>query len=227
MTDLQSFLLQWNHLQSRNICLFWLFNYLYYYYYILFQMKMYIFIILFVVFLKENKWKVLQTEVKPLRWIKFSCNCQLKDVLSSIIHFLIFCTNELLHHKSNHQIKYERSAHLNSDMKTFNQSNTERTNWGVLCIDSLLSQGPNVLKTMHSGTSLDSGWKHEWLLMWCCSVIGWQDEYRAERELTEEDVKNAVSIHHCLAMRAADYSKRPNVFYLRTADWRVFLFQAP
>lgn len=54
-----------------------------------------------------------------------------------------------------------------------------------------------------------------------------QDEYRAERELTEDDVKNAVSIHHSLAMRAADYSKRPNVFYLRTADWRVFLFQAP
>lgn len=60
-----------------------------------------------------------------------------------------------------------------------------------------------------------------------CSVIGQQDEYRTERELTEEDVKNAVSVHHSLAMRAADYSKRPNVFYLRTADWRVFLFQAP
>lgn len=64
-------------------------------------------------------------------------------------------------------------------------------------------------------------------LMHRCSVIGSQDEYRAERELTEEDVKNAVSVHHSLAMRAADYSKRPNVFYLRTADWRVFLFQAP
>lgn len=58
-------------------------------------------------------------------------------------------------------------------------------------------------------------------------MIGCQDEYRAERELTEEDVKNSVSVHHSLAMRAADYSKRPNVFYLRTADWRVFLFQAP
>lgn len=64
-------------------------------------------------------------------------------------------------------------------------------------------------------------------LLHCCSVIGWQDEYRAERELTEDDVKNAISVHHSLAMRAADYSKRPNVFYLRTADWRVFLFQAP
>ncbi|CAL8258943.1 unnamed protein product [Lota lota] len=43
----------------------------------------------------------------------------------------------------------------------------------------------------------------------------------------EDDVKNAVSVHHSLAMRAADYSKRDNVFYLRTADWRVFLLQAP
>lgn len=60
----------------------------------------------------------------------------------------------------------------------------------------------------------------------CCSLIG-QDEYRSERELTEEDLKNSVSIHHSLAMRAVDYSKRPNVFYLRTADWRVFLLQAP
>lgn len=54
-----------------------------------------------------------------------------------------------------------------------------------------------------------------------------QEELRSGQELTQEDLKNAVSIHHSLAMRAADYSKRANVFYLRTADWRVFLFQAP
>ncbi|KAL4612934.1 PH and SEC7 domain-containing protein 1-like isoform X1 [Arapaima gigas] len=52
-------------------------------------------------------------------------------------------------------------------------------------------------------------------------------EYQPEKQLSEDDLKNAVSIHHSLAMRAADYSKRPNVFYLRTADWRVYLFQAP
>lgn len=54
-----------------------------------------------------------------------------------------------------------------------------------------------------------------------------KEEYRSGQELTQDDLKNAVSIHHSLAMRAADYSKRANVFYLRTADWRVFLFQAP
>ncbi|MGH0120873.1 UNVERIFIED_CONTAM: hypothetical protein FKN15_024354 [Acipenser sinensis] len=51
-------------------------------------------------------------------------------------------------------------------------------------------------------------------------------EYRPDKQLSDEDLKNAVSIHHSLAMKAADYSKRPHVFYLRTADWRVFLFQA-
>ncbi|KAM4599458.1 PH and SEC7 domain-containing protein 1 [Fundulus diaphanus] len=70
------------------------------------------------------------------------------------------------------------------------------------------------------------GWKTFYALLKGLVLYLQKDEYRAERELTEEDVKNAVSIHHSLAMRAADYSKRPNVFYLRTADWRVFLFQA-
>ncbi|GLD56029.1 PH and SEC7 domain-containing protein 1 isoform X1 [Lates japonicus] len=71
------------------------------------------------------------------------------------------------------------------------------------------------------------GWKSFYAMLKGLVLYLQKDEYRAERELTEEDVKNAVSIHHSLAMRAADYSKRPNVFYLRTADWRVFLFQAP
>ncbi|XP_031434946.1 PH and SEC7 domain-containing protein 1 isoform X2 [Clupea harengus] len=52
-------------------------------------------------------------------------------------------------------------------------------------------------------------------------------DYQPNKQLTDEDLKNAVSLHHALAMKAADYSKRPHVFYLRTADWRVFLFQAP
>ncbi|XP_029466553.1 PH and SEC7 domain-containing protein 1 [Rhinatrema bivittatum] len=53
-----------------------------------------------------------------------------------------------------------------------------------------------------------------------------KEEYKPGKSLSEEDLKNAISIHHSLATRASDYNKRPNVFYLRTADWRVFLFQA-
>uniref|UniRef100_A0A8C6XV29 Pleckstrin and Sec7 domain containing n=1 Tax=Naja naja TaxID=35670 RepID=A0A8C6XV29_NAJNA len=53
-----------------------------------------------------------------------------------------------------------------------------------------------------------------------------KEEYKPGQSLAEEDLKNAISIHHSLATQASDYNKRPNVFYLRTADWRVFLFQA-
>ncbi|XP_008843867.1 PH and SEC7 domain-containing protein 1 isoform X2 [Nannospalax galili] len=54
-----------------------------------------------------------------------------------------------------------------------------------------------------------------------------KEEYQPGKALSEAELKNAISIHHALATRANDYSKRPHVFYLRTADWRVFLFQAP
>ncbi|XP_055009391.1 PH and SEC7 domain-containing protein 4 [Boleophthalmus pectinirostris] len=49
-----------------------------------------------------------------------------------------------------------------------------------------------------------------------------KDEYRREQQISEE----VVSVHHSLAEEAAEYTKRPHVFRLQTADWRVFLFQA-
>uniref|UniRef100_A0A671QYJ1 Pleckstrin and Sec7 domain containing a n=1 Tax=Sinocyclocheilus anshuiensis TaxID=1608454 RepID=A0A671QYJ1_9TELE len=69
------------------------------------------------------------------------------------------------------------------------------------------------------------GWKTFYAILKGLILYLQKDEYRPDKQLSDEDLKNAVSIHHSLAMRAADYSKRPNVFYLRTADWRVFLFQ--
>ncbi|XP_072534443.1 uncharacterized protein psda isoform X1 [Salminus brasiliensis] len=71
------------------------------------------------------------------------------------------------------------------------------------------------------------GWKSFYAILKGLVLYLQKGEYHADKQLSDEDLKNAVSIHHSLAMRAADYSKRPNVFYLRTADWRVFLFQAP
>ncbi|XP_048865313.1 uncharacterized protein LOC125739345 isoform X1 [Brienomyrus brachyistius] len=71
------------------------------------------------------------------------------------------------------------------------------------------------------------GWKAFYAVLKGLILYLQKGEYRPEKQLSDEDLKNAVSIHHSLAMRASDYSKRPNVFYLRTADWRVFLFQAP
>uniref|UniRef100_A0A8C2YXC3 Pleckstrin and Sec7 domain containing n=1 Tax=Cyclopterus lumpus TaxID=8103 RepID=A0A8C2YXC3_CYCLU len=71
------------------------------------------------------------------------------------------------------------------------------------------------------------GWKTFYVILKGLILYLQKGEYRADKQLSEEDLKNAVSVHHSLAMKASDYSKRPNVFYLRTADWRVYLFQAP
>ncbi|KAM9477941.1 PH and SEC7 domain-containing protein 1 [Clarias gariepinus] len=71
------------------------------------------------------------------------------------------------------------------------------------------------------------GWKTFYAILKGLVLYLQKSEYSTHKQLSEEDLKNSVSIHHSLAMKAADYSKRPNVFYLRTADWRVFLFQAP
>uniref|UniRef100_A0A671YW45 PH and SEC7 domain-containing protein 3-like n=1 Tax=Sparus aurata TaxID=8175 RepID=A0A671YW45_SPAAU len=49
-----------------------------------------------------------------------------------------------------------------------------------------------------------------------------KDDYRRD-QMTNEEV---VSVHHSLTEQAADYTKRPHVFRLQTADLRVFLFQA-
>ncbi|KAG6922885.1 pleckstrin and Sec7 domain containing 4 [Chelydra serpentina] len=49
-----------------------------------------------------------------------------------------------------------------------------------------------------------------------------KDETRVEASGMEEP----IGVHHALAERASKYNKRPHVFRLQTADWRVFLFQA-
>ncbi|XP_057214057.1 uncharacterized protein LOC130568883 [Triplophysa rosa] len=49
-----------------------------------------------------------------------------------------------------------------------------------------------------------------------------KDEYQMDWQSSEE----VVSVHHALAERALNYTKKPHVFRLQTADWRVFLFEA-
>ncbi|XP_044515279.1 PH and SEC7 domain-containing protein 4 [Gracilinanus agilis] len=39
--------------------------------------------------------------------------------------------------------------------------------------------------------------------------------------------EEAVGVHHALAIPAVHYTKKPHVFQLRTADWRLYLFHAP
>ncbi|NXV25190.1 PSD4 protein, partial [Cepphus grylle] len=54
-----------------------------------------------------------------------------------------------------------------------------------------------------------------------------REEEEEEEEGERREAEEPLGVHHALAQRASEYTKRPNVFRLRTADWRLFLFQAP
>ncbi|TKC42342.1 hypothetical protein EI555_013173, partial [Monodon monoceros] len=71
------------------------------------------------------------------------------------------------------------------------------------------------------------GWKKFYAVLKGTILYLQKDEYKPDKSLSEGDLKNAIRVHHALAARASDYSKKSNVLKLKTADWRVFLFQAP
>ncbi|KAM9834366.1 PH and SEC7 domain-containing protein 2 [Syngnathus typhle] len=71
------------------------------------------------------------------------------------------------------------------------------------------------------------GWKKFYAVLKGMILYLQKDEYKPDADLSEVDLKNAVRIHHALATRATDYSKKANVLKLKTSDWRVFLLQAP
>uniref|UniRef100_UPI0037E763C8 PH and SEC7 domain-containing protein 2 n=1 Tax=Semicossyphus pulcher TaxID=241346 RepID=UPI0037E763C8 len=66
------------------------------------------------------------------------------------------------------------------------------------------------------------GWKTFYGVLRGMVLYLQKDDYRRDQMINEE----VVSVHHSLAEPAADYTKKPHVFRLQTADWRVFLFQA-
>ncbi|XP_054244885.1 PH and SEC7 domain-containing protein 2 [Indicator indicator] len=71
------------------------------------------------------------------------------------------------------------------------------------------------------------GWKKFYAVLKGTVLYLQKDEYKPDKDLSEVDLKNAIRVHHALATPASDYSKKSNVLKLKTADWRVFLFQAP
>uniref|UniRef100_H3CGB2 Pleckstrin and Sec7 domain containing 2 n=1 Tax=Tetraodon nigroviridis TaxID=99883 RepID=H3CGB2_TETNG len=70
------------------------------------------------------------------------------------------------------------------------------------------------------------GWKKFYAVLKGIILFLQKDEYKPDADISEVDVKNAIRIHHALATRATDYTKRANVLKLKTSDWRVFLLQA-
>ncbi|XP_059405287.1 PH and SEC7 domain-containing protein 1-like [Carassius carassius] len=65
-------------------------------------------------------------------------------------------------------------------------------------------------------------WKTFYVMLKGMVLYLQKDDYVKDCQSSEE----VVSVHHALAEQALNYTKRPHVFRLQTADWRVFLFQA-
>ena len=52
-----------------------------------------------------------------------------------------------------------------------------------------------------------------------------KDEHEMKKKGFVEGSHNVILIHHGLAVKATDYSKKQHVFRLQTADWAQYLFQ--
>lgn len=73
------------------------------------------------------------------------------------------------------------------------------------------------------------GWKmfHTLLRGMVLYFLKEEDHGPKGETLMEQMVDEPVGVHHSLATPATHYTKKPYVFQLRTADWRLYLFQAP
>lgn len=73
------------------------------------------------------------------------------------------------------------------------------------------------------------GWKmfHTLLRGMVLYFLKGEDQSLDGESLVGQMVDEPVGVHHALATPATHYTKKPHVFQLRTADWRLYLFQAP
>ncbi|XP_075419239.1 PH and SEC7 domain-containing protein 4 [Tenrec ecaudatus] len=73
------------------------------------------------------------------------------------------------------------------------------------------------------------GWKmfHTLLRGMVLYFLKGEDHCLDGESLVGQMVDEPVGVHHSLATPASHYTKKPHVFQLRTADWRLYLFQAP
>lgn len=97
--------------------------------------------------------------------------------------------------------------------------------WREPIVDVLFR--PQLMGSSRRGSELGDGWAADaWSLSHC---VWWQGEGRwlDGESLEGHVVDEPVGVHHALASPATHYTKRPHVFQLRTADWRLYLFQAP
>ena len=67
-------------------------------------------------------------------------------------------------------------------------------------------------------------WKMFYVVLRDMILYLYKDEQGMKKSVTEGS-HNSVRVHHCLASKAVDYTKKQHVLRLQTADWAEYLFQ--
>ncbi|RUS82360.1 hypothetical protein EGW08_009875 [Elysia chlorotica] len=69
------------------------------------------------------------------------------------------------------------------------------------------------------------GWRMLYAVLKDMIMYQYKDEHQLKKGQFVENAHNAIRIHHALATKATDYTKKQHVFRLQTADWAEYLFQ--
>ncbi|BFZ03239.1 hypothetical protein BsWGS_06276 [Bradybaena similaris] len=69
------------------------------------------------------------------------------------------------------------------------------------------------------------GWKMLYAVLRDMILYQYKDEHQLKKGHFVESTHNAIRIHHALAVKALDYTKKQHVFRLQTADGAEYLFQ--
>ncbi|XP_076348862.1 uncharacterized protein LOC143246287 isoform X3 [Tachypleus tridentatus] len=69
------------------------------------------------------------------------------------------------------------------------------------------------------------GWKMFYVTLRDMVLYLHKDEHGFKRNQLYDSLHNAIRMHHCLATKALDYTKKQHVFRLHTADQAEYLFQ--
>lgn len=71
--------------------------------------------------------------------------------------------------------------------------------------------------------------KRSWKMFYCTLrdlvLYLHKDEHGFRKNQMSDNLHNAIRIHHALATKAQDYTKKQHVFRLQTADQAEYLFQ--
>lgn len=69
------------------------------------------------------------------------------------------------------------------------------------------------------------GWKMFYAVLKDLVLFLNKDEHAFRKSAFFDNMSNSIRVHHAVARKASDYTKKQHVFRITTADWAEYLFQ--